>query len=269
MLRRLRSIASKALGPPQIDETQISFDLLADAPRVMVDVGAHQGGSLLSYAEHGWDVHAFEPDPQNRDKLHERVGSLPNVHIDPRAVSTTDGRLIFLYTSSVSSGISTLQPFHPSHRATASVTTVRLDTYLVDHQIPDVGFLKVDAEGHDLEVLRTFPWNVIHPIVVLCEFEDRKTVPLGHTHADIAEFLAAQGYSIVLSEWHPIIRYGDDHRWRRAIRYPATPADDAWGNIMAVDQSNVALLIRKLRFAGFRLRIRRSADRLVGVIAPR
>jgi len=69
------------------------------------------------------------------------------------------------------------------------VETVRLDTLLTAHGSPRVTFLKVDTEGFDLPVLRTFPWQANRPMVVVCEFEDHKTVPLGYTYRDMADFL--------------------------------------------------------------------------------
>ena len=269
MLKRMGAIARRVLGPPQMDETLVSFHLLDKEPRVMVDVGAHHGESLLPYADRGWMIHAFEPDPHNRMELERRTAGRPNIRISPHAVTTTDGESVSLHTSELSTGISTLQPFHSSHRATTSVTTTRLDTYLREHNVRQVGFLKIDAEGHDLAVLQSFPWNDIHPNVVLCEFEDRKTAPQGHTYRDIAAFLIRSGYSVIVSEWHPITRYGGDHGWRRAVRYPVSLADDAWGNLLGVDPAETRPFMWILRFAGFRLRMRRWVDWLSGPIHPR
>ncbi len=83
-------------------------------------------------------------------------------------------------------------------------------------------------------MLKGVPWDRIKPEVIECEFEDAKTLPLGHTYRDIADDLVARGYTVYLSEWHPIVRYGVRHDWRQLVRYP-TPlsSSDAWGNILA------------------------------------
>ena len=70
--------------------------------------------------------------------------------------------------------------------------------------------------------------------MIECEFEDAKTLPLGHDWKTIADYLKQRGYAVYVSEWHPIIRYGIPHDWRRVFRYPSLQmADDAWGNLLA------------------------------------
>ena len=44
-----------------------------------------------------------------------------------------------------------------------------------------------------------------------------------------------RGYSVLLSEWHPIERYGIRHSWRRLRRYPTEISEHAWGNFIALD----------------------------------
>jgi len=220
---------------PDFDEIALVHTVLRPhGPGVMVDVGAHYGGSLRRFADDGWRVYALEPDPRNRAILVRRFGRKPNVIVDARAVSEADGQTVALYTSRVSTGISALTPFHPSHSATDHVQTVRLDTLLAE--VDNVTFLKADTEGWDLPVLQTFPWDRLQPLAVMCEFEDRKTVPLGYDYDDLASYLTKLGYVVFTSEWYPVVEYGRRHRWRSMRRYPV-PLDDprAWGNLVAVD----------------------------------
>jgi FkbM family methyltransferase len=208
--------------------------LRREGPGLLVDVGAHFGSSLRRFADDGWRVIAIEPDPKNRAVLVERMGGRENVIVDPRAIGERDGEVLSLYTSDVSTGISALAPFHPSHRATSEVETVRLDTLLASAD--GVTALKTDLEGYDLLALRTFPWSRLHPRAVVCEFEDRKTVPLGYTYHDLGSYLVEQGYSVFVSEWFPVVEYGRRHRWRSLRRYPSELEDSAaWGNFIAVD----------------------------------
>jgi FkbM family methyltransferase len=220
---------------PDFDEIDLVHSVLRPhGPGVMVDVGAHFGGSLRPFAKDGWRVFAVEPDPHNRAILLRRFARRPNVIVDGRAVSDQDGQTVALYTSRVSTGISALAPFHPSHSATDQVETVRLDTLLAEAD--EVTFLKTDTEGWDLPVLKTFPWNRLRPLAVICEFEDRKTVPLGYDYHDLAGYLAELGYAIFTSEWYPVVEYGRRHRWRSIRRYPVELVDErAWGNLVAVD----------------------------------
>lgn len=259
----LKSFARDLLGPPSFDEVGIAHRLLGKTPSVLVDVGAHIGSSLLPFAREGWTIFAFEPDPMNRAVLLENVAGFENVHVDDRAISSRDDDEVALYTSDVSTGISSLSAFHPSHQPTAVVRTVRLDTFLGD--LGPVGLLKTDTEGHDLPVLQTYPWasESARPHAVVCEFENRKSEPLGYFFEDLADFLVGQGYVVLVSEWFPIVRYGQLHRWRSVYRYPAALADPAgWGNLIAVEPWQADKALTLAQSAGRRLRLRSVVDRL-------
>lgn len=239
-------------------------EVLRQAPGVLVDVGAHLGTSMRPFVADGWQVYAFEPEPTIRQQLlADPMTASPMVTVDPRAVSERDGETVTLFTSPVSSGISTLSPFHPSHRAGPSVQTVRLDTYLAD--VDAVTVLKTDVEGYDLPVLRTFPWDRLQPRAVVCEFEDRKTLPLGYGYPDLVTFLLERGYAVMTSEWYPIVEYGRIHRWRSLRQAPVALADPgAWGNLIAVDLSLIGPLRRAARLATIRLRARIAIRRIAG-----
>ncbi len=253
----LKALARRVLPPWDLDEVGIVFHAIGGTPGTMLDVGAHQGYSAAPFLVRKWTVHAFEPDPKNRAILTSRF---PNITIDPRAVSENDGDEVSLFTSDVSSGISTLSPFHTTHEPTATVRTVRLDTYIREQGIKQVDFLKIDTEGYDLFALRTFPWDTLHPKAVVCEFEDNKTTRLGHDVHEIARFIEQQGYSIVVSEWEPITQYGVRHTWRRFARYPTELDADSWGNLIAVEPSLLESIDRAGRSAVKRMRLRQWAE---------
>lgn len=255
----LRQQVGRTLGPANLEEVEMISHVIASEPGTMIDVGAHHGSSMDPFLKRGWKVYGFEPDPTNREILRSRH---PDVPIDPRAVSETDGDTVSLFTSDVSSGISTLSPFHGTHVPTTTVQTVRLDTFLREKRVKNVDFLKIDVEGFDLFVLRSFPWQDYHPRAVICEFEDHKTVRLGHDVHDIAKFLEQQGYSVIISEWEPIVEYGGKHKWKRLVRYPSAPSADSWGNLIAVEPRLVEPIERAGRRAVRRLRVRQWVDRL-------
>jgi len=235
----------------------IAFRVIGRPPGAMIDVGAHWGTTLAAFLESGWTVYAFEPDPTNRAVL---SSDYPGAIIDSRAISEIDGDTVALYTSDVSTGISTLSPFHPTHAASVEVETVRLDTYIHSHQIAKIDFLKTDVEGFDLFVLRTFPWESHHPRAVVCEFEDNKTSRLGYTVHDIAKFLEQKGYSVMVSEWYPVVEYGGNHKWRRFTHYPTDDIpSNSCGNLIAIEPRLLNQLVRECDSAGRKYRLRGRA----------
>lgn len=220
-----------------VDETQVVARLLSERrgrEHVMIDVGAHFGTSAGFFDALGWTIHCFEPDPSNRSKLSARFGDKENVSIDTRAVSDKAGETLPFYTSPESTGISGLNKFRDTHKVTKRVTSTTIAEIVLEKSIQKIDFLKIDVEGFDFSVLKGVPWELLKPDVIECEYEDAKTVPLGHTWQDIADYLIEKGYTVYISEWHPIARYGIPHDWRRVVRYPgANVPSESWGNILA------------------------------------
>lgn len=247
----LKRVTLKLLRPETPNESQMLFETLAGPrPGVLVDVGAHEGHSLKPFARSGWQVLAFEPDEINRRHLQELVKEMPAVRIDSRAVSERAGETVTFYRSAQSTGISTLTPFTSSHVAAGSVTTTTLADACREHGIGEIDFLKVDTEGYDLFVLKSLDWSTLQPRAVLCEFEDSKTVPLGYTWGEMADFLRGHGYTVIVAEWHPVESYGGVHRFRRFADYPCTLADPrATGNLIAFRNGGDLARFQRIREA--------------------
>ena len=228
-LRRLRRA-------PDFDETRWVLDSLGGyvVPKLLVDVGAHYGDTALPYLAAGWSAVLLEPDSRNYAVLEKRMRGRQSVHLVGRAAHERPGLELPWYSSPESSGISGFSPFHESHERATTVVTTTVRDVLESLDLDRVGMLKVDTEGHDLFVLRGVDWERAAPAVVICEFEDGKTLSLGYSWRDLAEYLMERGYELLVSEWYPIVRYGRRHRWRGLKRYPcAFDSTDAWGNLIA------------------------------------
>lgn len=221
------------------DETDCIAELFREAlhGQVMIDVGAHHGWAHAPFLDYGWRIFAFEPDDQNRKALLGRLAKQKNKHLvilDSRCVGNKPQKGVSFFTSGQSTGISGLSAFHETHVEAQKVDITTLTEFFEDKPMPTIDFLKIDTEGHDLFVLQGFPWDRGQPAVIECEFEDTKTVPLGYTFHDLARFLTEKGYTVYVSEWHPIIRYGIRHDWRQLSPYPCELADSkGWGNLLA------------------------------------
>lgn len=244
MTAALREI-SQSWAPPssaiarqrkaQFDECQFVFEALGarNNKGVMIDVGAHVGSSLIAFAKTGWDIWAFEPDPENRRKLHERVKDRSNVCVIDKAVSNESKSDVAFYSSNVSTGISGLTAFHESHEESARIETTTLDKLIAEHQLGEIDFLKIDVEGHEMDVLNGLDFSKRKPRAIVAEFEDDKTKAHGYLMPDLAGRFEEAGYVVFVSEWHPIERYGVKHSWKQIRRYPCETPPDSWGNLVA------------------------------------
>lgn len=233
---------SRMIGKPRsasahVDETAVVAHMYRDRKgptHTMLDVGAHVGTSAAYFHKLGWSIHCFEPDTKNRSKLMERFDGVDNVTIDKRAVSNETAEGISFFSSPESTGISGLLAFRDTHAESDRVDVTTLTEVIKSRSISQVDFLKIDVEGYDLNVLKGAPWDTVLPDVIECEFEDAKTLKLGHTWRDVAEFLRERGYAVYVSEWHPIVRYGIGHDWRRVVPYnDHSMSPNAWGNFLA------------------------------------
>jgi len=258
---RVRGVIGGAFGrdaKARIEE----IDFIADAigtshvDDLMVDVGTHHGGSLKPFIEKGWRVLGFEPDPANRQAVTDRFGNQPRLTIDPRAVSNEVALGMDFFSTDESSGASSLSAFTGGHELSATVDVTTLDIALAEHGVEAIRLLKVDAEGFDLMVLKGLPWDRLQPDAIMVEYEDRKTQNLSkdpYSTAEMAEYLESKGYTVVCSEWHPIVRYGIRHDWRRMFHWGSeTPDPQSWGNLVAFRYAADAQAFEQLLLAAIR-----------------
>jgi len=132
--------------------------------RVWIDVGAHEGETTFPYAsvDRSLLVYAFEPNLRAASRI---MGRLPNYVVLPIAIAAKDGSAE-LQLNQYEQSSSLLRPDDAGVKAwvteqqfkvigSVTVPTMRLDTFLDGAGIARVDFLKIDAQGLDLEVVKS------------------------------------------------------------------------------------------------------------------
>jgi FkbM family methyltransferase len=126
---------------------------------IVFDVGANVGAWTTAMVRfrsgRPLRVHAFEPAPRVAAILRERVAGFgASVTVVEAAAGQTDGstRLFFRPDNTL---ISSVVDFGEAASHPVEVATTRLDTYVQARGIARIHLLKIDAEGYDLEVLRS------------------------------------------------------------------------------------------------------------------
>ena len=121
-------------------------------PKVILDVGANVGQSALGFAKAfpKAHVHSFEPFPASFRKLAANTGHLQNVTAHPYGLGRADGVM------QMSDGeISTQNHVLDAPAEKAVNVEIRAGAALLGQLgIAEVSYLKIDTEGHDLEVLQ-------------------------------------------------------------------------------------------------------------------
>ena len=131
---------------------------------IWIDVGAHIGETTLHHASRnpGLRIFAFEPNLRAAVGL---MGQASNYIVIPMAVAEQDGHGEFHINRFAAA--SSLLPMNEESRkkwiggevlaveSTAIVPTIRLDTFMRLACIEKVDYLKIDAQGMDLAILRS------------------------------------------------------------------------------------------------------------------
>jgi FkbM family methyltransferase len=156
-------------------------------PEVAIDVGAHLGSFTLLLARYARVVVAVEPDLRAAGILSSIVSAnrLRNVTVFPYACSSSDGGELSLKLER-GGGSSIVQ----GSGGDVTVKTITVDAIVKALQLEKVNFMKVDVEGHELEVLRG-AYNTLsrHRPILLVELWPENT-------KEVEEFLGKLRYSV-------------------------------------------------------------------------
>lgn len=128
------------------------------APEVIVDLGAHIGATVLFFATQfpSARIVAAEPDPVNFAKLRQNVGFMPQVTLVNTAVSEQEGMIPFYSAGRLDGWKSSSMRPASLWQQQIEVQSATLDQLLVDAGVVSVDLLKIDIEGGEYEVLRSF-----------------------------------------------------------------------------------------------------------------
>jgi FkbM family methyltransferase len=125
---------------------------LASSAKISIDVGAARGAYTASLVPLSSQVVAFEAIPEKAQHLREMFGHTRCVSIHAVALSDRDAEAT-LRVPSQRSWRSTIEEANPLEGADITeirVRCARLDSF----ELRNVGFIKIDVEGHELAVLQ-------------------------------------------------------------------------------------------------------------------
>lgn len=226
----------------------------------LLDVGANVGDwtahALACLAQRARDgsVHAFEPAPAAHAELQRRFAGEPRVMARAAALSDRSGTAP-LYLVGELAGTNSLvdQGFGSALVGSpVPVAVTRLDDYLSEHAIERVTFLKSDAEGLDLAVLRGGLGALDAGRIDAWQFEyNARWVHARAFLRDVFELVATRPYVLgklfgngveLFEAWHPELeRYFEANF---VLLRKGTPLERI-GRLSRFDRSNVAQRARR------------------------
>jgi FkbM family methyltransferase len=183
----------------------------AASPEVWIDVGAHLGETTLDAATRNPSllVFAFEP---NWELARQIMGKAANFVVLPMAVSGSDGVATFSVNAEdgSSSLLSIKEDFVEKWKGRIDlrvkekvlVPTIRLDTFLRRMNLRRVDYLKVDAEGTDLQVIQSAGERLrdIRKIKAEVELGENLAFYGASTREEMIAFMDGRGFKLIATE---------------------------------------------------------------------
>ncbi len=209
--------------------------------RTALDIGANKGDISDSLLKSGYKVYAFEPFLPVFEKLANRFIDNPNFHVFSLAVGSTD-EILDLYIASdlTNSNVYEDSTYYNSlikhslaedlvFTSTIPVNVTSLNTLHNSSKIPtEIGLVKIDTEGYDLEVIKGMGEHRYD--VVVAEFWDSK-FPFGQSNSknlleDMVKEMKQKDYN-----WYVVIYRiwgSSDVSYYCNYQYSV---ENSWGNV--------------------------------------
>lgn len=167
------------------------LDNLVPAGRVAIDVGANRGYYSYALSKFASQVEAFEPNPVLASFAARKLG--PEVRVHEVALSNREGSGV-LYIPRTERGVALhlLASLHRVHLSYSwdeiEVSLATLDSY----RYRNVGFIKIDAEGSEMDIVDGARETIMHcrPVMLIELLAGTHSAPLSH----IAEIQRRFGY---------------------------------------------------------------------------
>ena len=182
-------------------------------PTVVFDVGAHLGQTTLHFHKKfkNAHIHSFEPVAQNFHKLARNIGNRDRLFVNEIALGSSVGTaFVNEGDSDLTHSISTSSPSDKTEDV-QEVAVETIDWYVDREKINEIGLLKIDTEGHEIEVLKgadtTIKSGRIKAIFAECDFcrED-----IQHTYfPDLLDYLSEKDFSFF--GLYDVMHYGRNH----------------------------------------------------------
>ena len=182
--------------------------------KTFIEIGTSDFDTCLDLVNKGdWIGVMCEPSPPYYDSIKEKIdGSFygKNVHLEKVAISDYNGKTAFTVSKNDGPdwvrGISCITaPHHKGERMFdkkenqqyidqhIEVDCMTLNTLVAKYDFPHINYLKIDTEGHELNILESFDW-IIKPDLIRVE----------HSHVDdiyLSNLLKDQGYTTYIEQF--------------------------------------------------------------------
>tara|TARA_B100000780_G_scaffold189022_1_gene132951 strand:- start:3125 stop:3865 length:741 start_codon:yes stop_codon:yes gene_type:complete len=176
---------------------------------IFLDVGGHKGESIKFFLKNLniKNIYSFEASPLNFVELKKRLPSLikkfneTNIYIENISLGEIEKKVILKqFNESSSSTFSDINEnssyFKKKHRyinkkkqnnfyQNIEATVIPLSKYLIDKNIDNIDFLKIDTEGYELNILKGLKNKIKNIKIIFFEHHYDNMIEKNYTFADI------------------------------------------------------------------------------------
>jgi FkbM family methyltransferase len=178
------------------------LEVLAPHCRNFIDVGANVGDwtqLVLFFTESECQILVFEPSESAVALLQRRFAHAPNVELVRMAAGDKEGTVEFFEEPNAGKTSSAISSFSNTQAKRREIGLTTLDVEIEKRAWPRVDFLKIDAEGYDLHVIRGASQLLSEQRIGLLQFEYNKPwADMGSTLTAAVTLLTNYGYSVFL-----------------------------------------------------------------------
>lgn len=203
-MRRLKGTPAEGLSRDQVSSLEF-IEMAAGEHKIKTayDLGANIGTWTLLAKTLVPDatVHAFEPTPIYQEGYLNSTKGVKEVFLHKVAAGSENKQAVFNFSGHSSSFLNVsenLLRMFPNEKKTGeiSVQMVKLDDYVMQHNLPLPDLMKLDVEGYELEVLRNALTCMKHCRYIILEvsfIERHIGQPL---FQDVVHFMGQQNYTV-------------------------------------------------------------------------
>ncbi|WP_319960690.1 FkbM family methyltransferase [Methylomonas defluvii] len=148
---------------------------------IVFDVGANVGDYSQMFVDMAnkrktkFSLHVFEPTMKCFFTLQERFGCMTNIVLNKKALSYQEG-VLSIYYDKEQSGLASLHKRNLTYyeiemSESEKVEAVSAENYIHTNSVRHINFLKVDVEGHELQVLHGFGGYLSGDFIDFIQFE--------------------------------------------------------------------------------------------------
>lgn len=178
----------------------INYTTLVRPHFTIIDVGGKKGRHVAVFLKRlrAARIYVYEPNPRMADILRRRYGGLPPLAIVEKALADHGGTADFT-VNVAAPGESGLRPRTYSDPDRARTRQITVPVARLDDEVFEgpVGYVKIDVEGGEIDVLRGGRALLArHRPIVSVEYGRPSYAAYGHTADTLYEEAAVQGYAV-------------------------------------------------------------------------